>query len=265
MATGSLLSPTEDRPRRCLFCGGTTTLSAEHVMPKWVQTVLGTAPGTYISMVSGVPHTVRSWRGTGFSHTIRTVCRPCNNGWLARLEARAKVVLTPPILGQPSNLGPAEQETTSVWAVKTAAVIAHVQRGVGTRAFIPAVTGGLYRDCAVPPGAKVFLAACVPTEVVDRRDGYDTARARISPLHHIPPDDHLGYFAVLTVGALVLVVIGQNADVPPRMDYGSEPEAVVQIWPSMRTTVAFPPAARLSADQINGLSWMVERWTVPPE
>jgi hypothetical protein len=69
-------------------------------------------------------------RRTGDPHTrrIRCVCRTRNNGWMSRLQERAKPYLVPMLLKHTNTLDRRAQEAASAWSAMMVMVAEHVQR-----------------------------------------------------------------------------------------------------------------------------------------
>ena len=95
-----------------------------------------------------------------FRQTVR-VCGECNNGWMSRLEAVARRVLTPFILGEPGEIVATDVGAVAAWVQKTALtamlVSSEEQRNAGYG--IPASEyRGLWtlRDEALPLPASRF-------------------------------------------------------------------------------------------------------------
>lgn len=69
---------------------------------------------------------------------VRNVCGPCNNGWMSRLEGRAKPLLIELMNMRASLLQLSDEERTvlSAWAVKTAFMIASAQQSIGNLPWV---------------------------------------------------------------------------------------------------------------------------------
>jgi hypothetical protein len=149
--------------RTCVGCGVSLTndiISREHILPRWVAEEVH-LPGVkykhyHHDEEKAEDELIRS-HDLG-SLAIKNVCIPCNNGWMSRLEARAK----PTLLGLMNmdatllQLTPDERATVSAWAIKTAFMIASPQ---------PAITNlpwHLFRGLAEEPEK-------IPTECPVRR------------------------------------------------------------------------------------------------
>ena len=124
----------------CLSCGLTSSrLSREHVFPRWLQDYLSAknvALGLYRRNSDGSGKRVRPDVSLN-SFALRRICENCNNGWMSKLEERAKPVL----IGLLSNSKAQEsfnidqQYSLARWAAKTAIVESHA---VGSESPVPA-------------------------------------------------------------------------------------------------------------------------------
>src|SRR5579864_3378317 len=115
----------------CVFCGR-DGLSKEHVWPIWTRELIRrNADPVHVraaflvdTNASPVLEESRSRQGAVNTLQVRVVCRKhCNGGWMSRLEAAAKPILTPLIIGQPTYLGQAEQAQVAAWITKTAMML----------------------------------------------------------------------------------------------------------------------------------------------
>jgi hypothetical protein len=116
-------------PGRCIFCNS-TGVTDQHIWPDWLKGVL---PRT--SMVnyqirsqttlndqaepSLTGPNIRTRQGDPATRKVRKVCRPCNGGWMSRLESRAKPILVPLILGHSFTLAASDQWAIAAWAAMT--------------------------------------------------------------------------------------------------------------------------------------------------
>lgn len=112
----------------CWFCESNKAGSREHMFPRWLNNVIPGQLGPHIdvSETQRRENNVqeRQWLRTGpANETVRSVCRDCNEGWMAQLEIRAKLVLSPLIRGERAMLKVEELLLVATWAAKTASVI----------------------------------------------------------------------------------------------------------------------------------------------
>lgn len=107
--------------RRCVFCGSTSNLTREHVLPNWLKDVgLDLAPS--IHQAGPLNRIPRQWSSRPFGTTVKMVCEACNGGWMSALEGAAKPVLTPLIRGESRRLPDEDQALIAAWTCKTALV-----------------------------------------------------------------------------------------------------------------------------------------------
>ena len=110
--------------KNCIFCGA-RPLSKEHIWSKWTyelfpqrsdwrheRVVFKSSPDDRIARLAAN----RSFQGDVSTVKVRAVCaEKCNNGWMSRLEARAKPVLTKLISGSACRLTTNDQELIAAW------------------------------------------------------------------------------------------------------------------------------------------------------
>jgi hypothetical protein len=109
------------RPQRyCIFCGG-AGLTKEHIWADWLKKYIPKDMPSYSESHAIVHRTridenkkVRS--GDPRSRRLKVVCAKCNNGWMSRLQERAKPILLPLILGKPTVLSEEGQRISATWA-----------------------------------------------------------------------------------------------------------------------------------------------------
>ena len=112
----------------CLSCGPTTALeSGEHVFSKWLLKHIQAVRipiihfGYKVEDGSQQPH-LRQMRLNSFK--LRQICKPCNNGWMSRLETAVK----PIVLGLMAHtltleaLNDEQRRVLARWAGKTALI-----------------------------------------------------------------------------------------------------------------------------------------------
>lgn len=96
-------------------------MTSEHVFPLWTRQVvlpdvrddsgyIFRGPTGRFEVVPGMPVAALQ---------VKRVCAACNNGWLHKLENKAKPLLTRPIQGDPTTLHFMDVHTIAAWAYKT--------------------------------------------------------------------------------------------------------------------------------------------------
>jgi hypothetical protein len=118
----------------CPFCSFTGKLTAEHVFGNWLSRIgldlepvaHGAGPLNRVVQDLGVRPPFRQTVG---------VCGGCNNGWMSRLEAVARRVLPPFILGEVGQIAAEDAGAVAAWVQKTALtamlVSSEAQRSAG--------------------------------------------------------------------------------------------------------------------------------------
>lgn len=112
----------------CWFCDSNKAGSREHMFPRWLNDVILGQLGSHIDVCetqrSETNVQERQWLRTGpAKETVGTVCKGCNEGWMAQLESRAKRVLSRLIRGERVVVKVEELLLVATWAAKTASVI----------------------------------------------------------------------------------------------------------------------------------------------
>jgi hypothetical protein len=171
------------------------------------------------------------FQAPSFSHTIRRVCGPCNNGWMADLEAATEPLVTGMLAGERPVLGAAEQDTLSRWMYKTALVVALLNDDTEATRVDPTH----YYDLAsgtMPANTEIWLGNMKPGELEAgswlQRIEWDD---RLDPDRR--GDGYLFIVAVLPVVAIGIVMGGGTGDVPPPFRMGPlSVESFQRIWPT---------------------------------
>ena len=107
--------------RQCAFCGSSSGLTREHVLPDWL-TAIGLDPEPSIHQSGPLNRLPHQWSAKPFTTTVRMVCAKCNNGWLSELEGAAKPIIAPLIRGEARCLPYEDQALIAAWTCKTALV-----------------------------------------------------------------------------------------------------------------------------------------------
>jgi hypothetical protein len=150
--------------RRCAFCGG-TSLTKEHVIPRWLSDVLpeqerfrGQDQATVLlapERTSKDPHH-REMMETFNSATVKAVCGPCNNGFMNDIETTARPFLSAMVRGNLAMpLDIAAATAIATWTVKTSLM---VQLTGSEPAALEQVYQDFYATRRPPPECMVWAA-----------------------------------------------------------------------------------------------------------
>jgi hypothetical protein len=113
----------------CIFDAG-LPLSREHIYPRWMRDHFPPNDRTEhlvsMTLFNSDSPTRRASRtvlqGDHRGRRIRCVCEACNNGWMSRLQSRAKPVLEPLVLGEYAQIESPAKIVLAAWATMFAAV-----------------------------------------------------------------------------------------------------------------------------------------------
>jgi hypothetical protein len=148
--------------RAWLFCGNPAN-SLEHAFPRWLNKLLPATDLTHRRHEAETLETKSAWRSDGFDFKVRHVCGSCNSGWMNDVEVQTQDLLIPLVLGQRTyGLTHPEQKRLSVWAYKTAIVLALITPPADR--FVPVEHYKLLRDTRMPPHDTWIWIAGVATE-----------------------------------------------------------------------------------------------------
>lgn len=109
--------------KTCIFCGSATNkMSREHVFRSALRKHAPDHDAVFHDHTQG---TSRDLQSSIFDQTVRKVCKPCNEGWMHRLEVEVETVLAALIRGEDVSVSPAEGAALARWAAKTNVVRSH--------------------------------------------------------------------------------------------------------------------------------------------
>jgi hypothetical protein len=233
----------------CILCGSTGDMSAEHVIPDWTRPFLsspggkGTHQRTVLSAGGQIEET--SYRTGPAATTIKSVCAPCNNGWMSRLEEHTKPLLVPMLEGRRRVYTEREQATVATWAVKTSLV-------AGSK-FVSRIPSQFYTDFF---DSRRPLASCLVW--MGATPWQQTTSLDYRPIKvwadGMEPDDFNAYGSTLGVGHLALHVLAWRADRPPTQQIEDEfvnRRRLLQIWPQQGRKEWPPRGHRLDLEALD--------------
>ena len=242
----------------CVFCGSIEGRgTVEHVIPQWTRRCLD-VHGPLTLFAHDAPSDSERTRVDDLQHlnvTLRdAICRSCNTGFLSRLEAAVRPILSPMITtATPTTLDAASQALLATWAVKTVLLFELAMRQKypssrlteGYRAST-AELAWLWAENRPPPRALVWLACwdCRSSTAVM----YEPSEAVLPAADGRPVTGHLTTLAVGFVALQVFTVdfvaadehgaVAWNANVPSSLR-----STVDRIWPSRAGEIAWPRPA----------------------
>ncbi len=139
-------------PEPCLFCDNPAG-SREHLWPKWIHDRHDFGP---------IHHQVGDREEMTLPNpqlTVKTVCGQCNNGWMSSLEAENIPIIGSMFQDLHIPLDRQQQESVSVWALKTAMILDSVQgRKAASRFYRSDECKNLRIHRAIPSRTLVVIA-----------------------------------------------------------------------------------------------------------
>ena len=231
---------------KCIFCGRTGAdikITKEHTFSNWINEILTVGiVGPDITYERSIQHgaqaaTVNTWSATVVAdHTVRAVCKDCNNGWMKRSEDAAAPLIELMIKGQPAQLAVDQQITVATWAAMKAAVFEYAWSG--DTILTTADRGVIMTQDRPPASVQVRLAAIES----------DGSPLRARGVGYV--DNRTGEKIIcltLTIGCLVVQVFGGPGTGTHGLQTSSMPRADrIRIFPPATNTVQWPPTVALN-------------------
>jgi hypothetical protein len=213
----------------CVFCGSRAD-SREHAWPVWLLTLTGGQYNIEWSRRDGA-HVIP---GPNPQLDPRVVCeRRCNNGWMSRLETRAKPLLSSLYGDLSVPLDAFAQETIALWTVKTTMVLEAFRPKGEEWYFQPVDRHALRETAKIPDRTIVYVARYVGRWPLSSHGG-DFGPV-INGTHGV-----WGFAATLTLGCLAIHVMNRRID-KMRSKRGPWEQTIRQVWPLVTGVVHWPP------------------------
>lgn len=119
-------------PKKCIFCGrGPNT--KEDVWPTWLARYVPRNLPSYfhaantINPSGEITANRKKWGGDPRSRRAKCVCATCNNGWMSRLQERAKPIVLALVRGAETTLSVHDQDLLSAWATMSTITSEYLQ------------------------------------------------------------------------------------------------------------------------------------------
>ncbi|MBN1910641.1 MAG: hypothetical protein JW818_12925 [Pirellulales bacterium] len=243
--------------RTCMFCSNKAS-TKEDAWPKWLVERFPTSNTSYME-AERAGKTLGSWRTGKRPLLLKWLCKSCNNGWMSKLESKAKPVLESIFCNTLNELTSLTQLTLASWSVKTAMVL---------EALDPR-RSWFYSDDerhsmrnlqALPPRTSVWIATCVsqPNLYSSAKDHWSTPAK--DGCHAYVTTMAFGSIAFQVVSIKTSAVIPANVQVTYDVAEGPWDETLVQVWPIAQESIAWPPKYGLNSEI--GLEALTERLSV---
>jgi hypothetical protein len=228
----------------CAFCGEPfqkphRARSEEHAFAKWLAEYLPNPNDEFSHAVhSPQGEVLHSWTSRELDVVASRVCEPCNTGWMAASENRARPYLSALVQGRDCTLYRKGQTVLATWAAKTALAL---QLAIPGNIAIPQLH---YRQIAKrqtrpPDNTQIWLAAYEGIHQLFS----DPKHLTLAPTEGGPPVD--GYQMTFVINHAVFQVFGHFYKEPVTRERPALADVAPQIWPVLGT-VEFPPPVVLS-------------------
>lgn len=208
----------------------------------------------------GVGAALKSWPTKSPAIRVKRVCGHCNNGWMSRLESRAKPVIEALIDDRLDALNLKSMESIAAWAVKTAMVLESALPPPEWF-FTDQERERLRIDKLLPHWTSVWIAKCVehsglysackrPRSTESIRDG--TITASVTTLA-------FGSLAIQTRTLRIPSGVPPNTRVTVAERAGPWDELTLQVWPILIEQVSWPSGMACRGEA--GLHELTERFS----
>ena len=244
----------------CLFCPKTAN-SHEHLWPKWVHErkdfgSLKYKRGTTDTLIPN-PRV-----------TVKAVCRPCNNGWMSRLED-ANIPLIGSMMQNVSiQLDREQQQTVAAWLMKMAFLTDWTRIGGKAKRFYSRDEGATFaNELTIPARTRIWIGHITSSHL--STDGHDLALLARADGTRLGTSTAVtlavGHLAAQVVtDHLLLQYTKQDApDSQPKS--GPWMNKLIQIWPIEKDWVTWPPMASFTNGGPQGYGYLMNRWRVGPQ
>lgn len=251
--------------RRCILCGAAGPLTREHIWPQWYSDL---HPGRRYRMetILGMGETPHHRNATSMDLQPRVLCRPCNEEWGERLEARVRPRFIGMLDGGPEIITLPFAQYISTWATLKIVASEHLTRSRIEVPFFTEEQRAYLRSKTRPPDS---LLLWIGRYVGAQRDaGWLMPTRSWAPLLDDPTIGTDVYSATYSIGQILIQLVGVHAfpldndkergasfHVPVRP--GLWHEALLPIWPLPDKQTKWPPA---KAFDDKGFQALAGRW-----
>jgi len=160
-------------------------ITREHVWPDWLRDYLPPFDED-ADIERWSPGTSRQgWSQPFLTTTVRALSNGCNSGWMADIEAAAKPIVGPMVIGQPPELDAGAQQIVANWVALKGLVAAQA-----SKLARPADSGASLRGRVQRPRSTSEHDADVKSSTLPRHEWQGPRAARqasaLSHLHRPP-------------------------------------------------------------------------------
>jgi hypothetical protein len=208
----------------------------------------------------GAAAVLESWPTKSPAIRVKRVCGDCNNGWMSRLENRAKPVIESLIDDRLDALDLKSKESIAAWVVKTAMVLESALP-LSEWFFTDQERERLRIDELLPHWTSVWIAKCV------EHSGLYSACKRLRDTESVRDGTVTASVTTMAFGSLAIQTrtLRVPSRVPPntRVTVAERPgpwdELTLQVWPIFIEQVSWPSGMVFRGE--GGLHELTERFS----
>jgi len=234
-------------------------MTEEHIFPRWLRQLGYTGNGWREITDERATLVRRVEQGSPFNKTLKVVCGPCNNEWMATMEDEVKPILLDMfnVHGQVA-LDADRQLLLARWSFKTMCVIAELGQSASP---IPLEHAREFRSTDLPPRqCQIWIGTA---SAQPHPQGVELAQSRVLPRKGAVtvPDGRVDFTAYQARFRLLNVFFdafghgGPSFKAELSMD-GELGRALLPIWPTVHPKIWWPPAQTL--DVIGGIDGLAK-------
>jgi hypothetical protein len=259
----------------CLFCGRSwaeVPKSWEHIWPQWLHGYAGAVPPSKMTRVLGaefdpdsqefveIPLVTVTSQSSLLNLRTRQVCRPCNNGWMSRIEQAAKPSILALADAAEENrkllLGRSAALNVALWVQKTAVTheltderpkVVNTEMGQRLRSGVP-LRGALVWAAQHPDDYPLSIAK---------------AHLDISPTPTVRPGDPSKRILLTAITYHYITWRVFITDTPGQMAPPVPIDQWSHIWPLNGSSVEYPPMHKVTGSKLTSMFTDLGRWLPP--
>jgi hypothetical protein len=259
--------------RLCLFCAG-PGLSREHIWADWLKAYIKKDDPRHeiSSLFHPAPQRpemikeIKKQEGDVRSRRLRVVCKTCNNGWMSRLQNRAKPILIPLLTGESATLSILDQQIIAAWATMTVMVGEYIK--AETAVITQSERDHLRLTNTPPPTWKIWIANLAVTDLsawVSGRFPVIKSEDIAHPHDNGIPRPNVQETSFIVGKLFIRTVSSPFPEIVNLRQFTVEDERslIIPIWPQRFDELVWPPRIAIGKDDwviaVSRLFELIER------
>lgn len=240
--------------RTCLFCSNKAS-TKENAWPRWLMKHFPTTDTSHMDAERRGKN-IGPWIKAKPRLKVNWLCDSCNSGWMSRLENKAKPIFESIFSDNLRSINAVDQATLARWAVKTAMVLESINSDQSW--FYSDDERQLMRiEQSIPMRTSVWIAKCI-----NQPNIHSSSKNLWTSLSN---DGFYAYVTTMAFGSIAFQVVSvktpeivpDNINVTYGVTEGPWDQTIIQIWPIIPKSIAWPPNYGLNGEL--GLYELAER------